>query len=87
MARGQKIGGHVAGTPNRKTQEMSALLESLCNPIEGLAQIAMNEAHSPELREIPRRRLAAPLRLAEEHPGPDPRLIRTASLLGPGQHR
>ena len=37
--------------PNRKTQEISAMLESLsCNPIEGMAQIAMNEAHSPELR-------------------------------------
>jgi hypothetical protein len=36
---------------NRKTQEISALLESLgCNPIEGMARIATNEQHSPELR-------------------------------------
>ena len=45
MARGQKIGGHVAGTPNRKTQEMSALLESLgCNPIEGMAPSGPSKA-------------------------------------------
>jgi hypothetical protein len=51
MAKGNKTGGKIAGTPNRKTQEISALLESLgCNPIQGMAQIAMNEAHSPELR-------------------------------------
>ena len=41
----------MVGTPNRKTQEVAVLLESLgCNPIEGMAQIAMNEKHSPELR-------------------------------------
>ena len=51
MAKGHKTGGRVAGTPNRKTQEISALLESLgCNPIEGMARIATNEKHSPELR-------------------------------------
>jgi hypothetical protein len=51
MAKGNKTGGRIAGTPNRKTQEISALLESLgCNPIEGMAQIATNEKHSPELR-------------------------------------
>ena len=51
MAKGQKTGGITAGTPNRKTQEISALLESLgCNPIEGIARIATNEKHSLELR-------------------------------------
>ena len=51
MAKRHKTGGRVAGTPNRKTQEISALLESLgCNPIEGMARIATNEKHSPELR-------------------------------------
>lgn len=51
MAKGHKTGGRTVGTPNRKTQEISALLESLsCNPIEGMARIATNEAHSPELR-------------------------------------
>jgi hypothetical protein len=51
MAKGHKTGGRVAGTPNRKTQEVTELLESLgCSPIEGMARIAMNEAHPPELR-------------------------------------
>jgi hypothetical protein len=51
MAKGHKTGGRTAGTPNRKTQEISALLGSLdCNPIEGMARIAMNEQHTPELR-------------------------------------
>ena len=51
MAKGHKTGGRTAGTPNRKTQEISALLESLgCNPIDGMAKIAMDEKHSPELR-------------------------------------
>jgi hypothetical protein len=51
MAKGHKTGGRTAGTPNRKTQEISALLDSLgCDPIEGMAKIAMNESHTPELR-------------------------------------
>ena len=51
MAKGHKTGGRTAGTPNRKTLEISALLESLgCNPIEGMASIAMDDKHSPELR-------------------------------------
>ena len=51
MARGHKTGGRTAGTPNRKTQEISAPLESLgCDPIAGMARIAMDDHHSPELR-------------------------------------
>ena len=51
MAKGKKTGGRVAGTPNRKTKELVDLLELLgCNPIEGMARIAMDEQHSPELR-------------------------------------
>ena len=66
MAKGHKTGGRVAGTPNRKTQEISALLESLgCNPIEGMAQIAMNESHTPELRVHVRRTCAVRLPEAE----------------------
>ena len=46
MARVHKTAGRVAGTPIRKTQEITALLDSLgCNPIEGMAQIAMNERY------------------------------------------
>jgi hypothetical protein len=51
MAKGHKTGGRAAGTPNRKTREVTELLESLgCDPIEGMARIAMNEQRSPELR-------------------------------------
>jgi hypothetical protein len=75
MAKGHKTGGRVAGTPNRKTQEVGELLESLgCNPIEGMARIAMNEAHSPELRGRMYAELAqyiAPKRKAVEVSGTD----------------
>jgi hypothetical protein len=51
MANGRKTGGRIAGTPNRKTAEVLDLLDSLsCNPIEGMARIATNEKHTPELR-------------------------------------
>ena len=51
MARGFKSGGRTKGTPNRKTQEVVERLEALgCDPIEGMARIAMNEANPPELR-------------------------------------
>lgn len=46
-----KTGGRVRGTPNRKTCELAAKLDSLgCDPILGLARIAMNEATAPELK-------------------------------------
>jgi hypothetical protein len=73
MAKGHKTGGRVAGTPNRKTQEISALLDSLgCDPIAGMARIAMNEAHPPELRGRMYAELAQylfPKRKAVEHSG------------------
>ena|ERR1022692_1660138 len=51
MAVGHKTGGRAAGTPNRKTQEVAELLESLgCDPIAGMASIAGNERNPPELR-------------------------------------
>ena len=43
--------GRKAGMPNRKTREVGDLLEALgCNPIEGMAKIAMDEENPPELR-------------------------------------
>jgi hypothetical protein len=40
-----------AAAPNRKTQEISELLEALrCNPIEGMAKIAGDPNNTPELR-------------------------------------
>ena len=46
-----KTGGRKAGTPNRRTVEIADRLAELgCDPIEGMARIAMNSKHAPELR-------------------------------------
>jgi hypothetical protein len=51
MALGHKTGGRKAGTPNRKTREISELLESLGhNPIEAMVRIATDPEASLELR-------------------------------------
>lgn len=51
MTIGRKSGGRHAGTPNKRTTELMDRLESLgCDPVEGMAQIAMNPANAPELR-------------------------------------
>jgi hypothetical protein len=51
MAIGKKTGGRQAGTPNRRTVEVQSRLQELgCDPIEGMALIAMDAANSPELR-------------------------------------
>jgi hypothetical protein len=81
MAKGHKTGGRVAGTPNRKTEEAAELLESLgCNPIEGMARIAMNEKHAPELRGRMYAELAqyvCPKRKAMELSGPGDGPLKT----------
>lgn len=49
MALGRKTGGRVAGTPNKRTMEVMERLESLgCDPIEGMAKIAMDR-RPPEI--------------------------------------
>jgi hypothetical protein len=51
MALGHKTGGRKVGTPNRKTREISELLESLGhNPIEAMVRIATDPEASLELR-------------------------------------
>jgi len=51
MAAGHKTGGRRAGTPNKKTREVTELLRSLnCDPIEGMVRIAQDERCSLELR-------------------------------------
>src|ERR1700722_5906343 len=46
-----KTGGRQRGTPNRKTHELAEKLEGLgCDPIEGLAKIAMDAETAPELK-------------------------------------
>jgi hypothetical protein len=51
MARGRKTGGRTKGTPNRATLDVLQRLEGLgCDPIEGMAKLAMNPKNSPDLR-------------------------------------
>lgn len=46
-----KTGGRQAGTPNKRTQEVIERLDALnCDPIEGMAAIAMDASNPPELR-------------------------------------
>jgi hypothetical protein len=51
MAIGRKTGGRTAGTPNRRTADVVARLKILgCDPIEGMARLAMDLENAPELR-------------------------------------
>jgi hypothetical protein len=46
-----KTGGRKLGTPNKNCQALSVKLDSLgCDPIEGLAKIALDPATKPELK-------------------------------------
>jgi len=46
-----KTGGRIAGTPNRNTLALIERLENLgCDPIEGLANIALDPTTKPELK-------------------------------------
>ncbi len=51
MAVGRKTGGRVGGAPNRATADVQARLAALkCDPIEGMAQLALDPGNSAELR-------------------------------------
>ncbi len=51
MARGQKTGGRKAGTPNKRTLDVIERLDQLgCDPIEGMAKIALDPQNPVELR-------------------------------------
>ena len=71
MALGRKTGGRVAGTPNRRTQDVIERLALLgCDPIEGMARIAMDMTTPVEVRARMFAELAgyvAPKRKAIEH--------------------
>src|SRR4030095_67280 len=71
MALGRMTGGRVTGTPNKRTAEIMERLEVLgCDPIEGMARLAMDESNPPELRGRMFSELAqyvAPKRKAVEH--------------------
>jgi hypothetical protein len=67
------LGPAQKGTLNKRTLEVQQLLEELgCDPLEGMARIAMDERNSPELRGRMYSELAqyvAPKRRAVEHSG------------------
>lgn len=51
MAQGYKTGGRIKGTLNKKTEELAQRLADIgCDPVEGMAIIAMDESNPPELR-------------------------------------
>lgn len=75
MALGRKTGGRTAGTPNKRTAEVAERLAALdCDPIAGMARLAMDESNAPELRGRMFSELAqyvAPKRKAVEHSATD----------------
>src|SRR5918911_2245956 len=72
---GERRGGRRRGSPNRRTAEVAERLAALgCDPIEGMASIAMDPSNTPELRARMFAELAqyvAPKRKAVEHSGPE----------------
>ncbi|MDN3987022.1 hypothetical protein [Zwartia vadi] len=71
MAIGKKTGGRLLGTPNKKTVEIKDRLASMgCDPIQGMADLAMDANNTAELRGRMYAELAqyvAPKRKAVEH--------------------
>ena len=78
MPIGYKTGGRSPGTPNKRIQEAAQILDELgCNPIRGMAEIAMSESHPIELRArmflelahyVYPKRKAVDIRVAEPEP-------------------
>jgi hypothetical protein len=83
MALGRKTGGRVKGTPNKTTVAVAERLEAIgCDPLEGMAKIAMDINTPIEVRAKLYSELAqyiAPKRKAIEHTG-DP--TGTGAALG-----
>ena len=73
IARGRKTGGRKAGTPNKRTLNVIERLDELgCDPIEGMATIALDSQNPVELRARMFSDLAqyvAPKRRAIDHSG------------------
>ncbi len=71
--KGAKTGGRKKGPPNKRTQEVIDKLAALdCDPIAGMAKIALDEKNTPELRGRMFSELSqyiAPKRKAIEHSG------------------
>jgi hypothetical protein len=85
-APGGRRGGRKKGTPNRRTTEVTERLAALgCDPIEGMARLAMDQTKSPELCGRMFSELAgfvAPKRRAVEHTGADGGPIETRERAG-----
>ena len=85
MARGRKTGGRVAGTPNRRTEELVTRLEALgVDPVSGLAMIANDPTASLDLRARVQMELLGymyPKRRSIDVSAPDP-----AGRLDPDRH-
>lgn len=77
---GERRGGRLKGTPNRRTLEVQQRLAELgCDPVEGMARLALDESNTPELRGKMFSELAGyvvPKRRAIEHTGADGGPIR-----------
>lgn len=90
MAFGRKTGGRTRGTPNRRTQDIQSLLASLgCDPIEGMARIAMDPEHPVEVRARMYAELAgyvAPKRKAVQLDGGDTNRVVFNIGIAPRQH-
>jgi len=73
IALGRKTGGRTAGTPNKRTLNVMERLDELgCDPIEGMAKIALDPQNPIELRARMFSDLAqyvAPKRRAIDHSG------------------
>ena len=71
MEMGKKTGGRLLGTPNKKTTEIQTMLAKMgCDPIQGMALLAMDASNTPELRGRMYAELAqyvAPKRKAVDH--------------------
>ena len=78
---GERRGGRKIGTPNKRTQAVADTLAELgCNPIKGMAKIAMDESQPMQLRATMYRELAqyvAPKRKAVEMTGEDGGPVKT----------
>src|SRR5215510_2519845 len=51
MAKGYETGARVKGTPNKRTRDLTERLAELgCDPVEGMARLAMDPNSSPDLK-------------------------------------
>jgi hypothetical protein len=70
---GERRGGRQRGSPNKRTLDVIDRLAALkCDPLEGMAKLAMDKSNAPELRGRMYAELAqyvAPKRKALEHSG------------------